>query len=132
LIKGKDMKKQQGMTLIGWVMVLAIIAFFATFVMRLLPMYQEYYSVLQIMDGMEIELKNNKLTKKQVMTLLEKRFDTGYVFSVKKDNIEISRGKNNVHVSKIAIDYEVRKPFMAQINLVGHFKTEIDVEPKTR
>ncbi len=126
------MQKQQGMTLIGWVMVLAIIAFFATFVMRLLPMYQEYYSVLQIMDGMEKELKNNKLTKKQVMSLLNKRFDTGYVFSVKKDNIEISRGKNNVHVSKIVIDYEVRKPFMAQINLVGHFKTEIDVEPKTR
>lgn len=126
------MQKQQGMTLIGWIMVLAIIAFFATFVMRLLPMYQEYYSVLQIMEGMETELKNNKLTKKQVMTLLNKRFDTGYVFSVKKDNIEISRGKNNVHVSKIVIDYEKRVPFMAQINLVGHFKTEIDVEPKTR
>lgn len=126
------MQKQQGMTLIGWVIVLAIIAFFATIVMRLLPVYQEYYSVLQIMDGMEIELKNNKLTKKQVMTLLEKRFDTGYVFSVKKDNIEISRGKNNVHVSKVVIDYEVRKPFMAQVDLIAHFKTEIDVEPKTR
>ena len=126
------MQKQQGMTLIGWVMVLAIIAFFATIVMRLLPVYQEYYSVLQIMDGMEIELKNNKLTKKQVMILFEKRFDTGYVFSVKKDNIEISRGKNNVHVSKVVIDYEVRKPFMAQVDLIAHFKTEIDVEPKTR
>jgi len=126
------MKKQQGMTLIGWVMVLAIIAFFATFVMRLVPMYQEYYGVLQIMDGMETELKNNKLTKKQVMTLLGKRFNTGYVFSVKKDNIEISRGKNNVHVSKIVIDYEKRVPFMGQIDLIGHFKTEIDVEPKTK
>jgi len=126
------MQKQQGMTLIGWVMVLAIIAFFATIVMRLLPVYQEYYSVLQIMDGMEIELKNNKLTKKQVMILFEKRFDTGYVFSVKKDNIEISRGKNNVHISKVVIDYEVRKPFMAQIDFIAHFKTEIDVEPKTR
>jgi Tfp pilus assembly major pilin PilA len=123
------MQKQQGMTLIGWVIVLAIIAFFATVVMRLLPMYQEYYSVLGIMEGMEVELKNNKLTKRQVMTLLEKRFDTGYVFSVKKNNIEISRGKNNVHVSKIVIDYEVRKPFMAQIDLIGHFKSEIDVEP---
>jgi Tfp pilus assembly major pilin PilA len=126
------MQKQQGMTLIGWVMVLAIIAFFATFVIRLLPMYQEYYSVLNIMDGMEIELKNNKLTKRQVMNLLNKRFDTGYVFSIKEDDIEISRGKNNVHVSKIVIDYEKRVPFMAQIDLIGHFKTEIDVEPKRK
>lgn len=126
------MKKQAGMTLIGWVMVLAIIAFFATVVMRLLPMYQEYYSVLQIMDGMETELENNKLTKQQVMTLLARRFDTSYVFSVKKDNIELHRGKNNVHVTRIILDYEVRKPFMAQIDLIGHFVTEIDVEPKRR
>ena len=76
------------------------------------------------------EAQRNKLTKKQVMSLLRKRFDTGYIFSVKKDNIELLRGKNNVHVSKIIIDYEVRKPFIAQIDLIGHFHTEVDVETK--
>lgn len=35
-------------------------------------------------------------------------------------------------MSKIVIDYEKRVPFMAQIDLIGHFKTEIDVEPKRR
>ncbi len=124
------MKKQAGMTLIGWVLVLGIIAFFATLAMRLIPMYQEYYGVLQIMDGMKTELKNNRLSKNQVLVLLYKRFDTGYIFSVKEDNIKISRGKNNVKVTKIEIDYEVRKPFIAQIDLVGHFQTEIDVEEK--
>ena len=123
-------KKQRGMTLISWILVLGIIAFFATVVMRLLPMYQEYYGVVQIMDGMKIELKNNKMTKNQVLLMLYKRFDTGYIFSVKQDNIEILRGKNNVHVSKIVIDYEVRKPFMAQIDLIGHFHVEADVESK--
>ena len=122
------MKKQAGMTLIGWVFVLGIIAFFATLAMRLIPMYQEYYGVLQIMDGMKTELKNNRYNKNTVLLLLNKRFDTGYIFSVKEDNIEISRGKNNVQVTKIAIDYEVRKPFIAQIDLIGHFQTEIDVE----
>lgn len=125
------MKKQAGMTLIGWVIVLAIIAFFATLAMRLIPMYQEYYGVLQVMNDMEVELKNNKLTKKEVSTLLARRFDIGYIFNVDKDDIEILRGKNNVHVTKIVIDYEVREPFMFQIDLIGHFHTEIDVEPKS-
>ena len=126
------MNKQRGMTLIGWVMVLGIIAFFATVIMRVLPMYQEYYGILQIMDGMEVELKNNKLTKNQVMTLLSRRFDTGYIFSVKKDNIELQRGKNYAYVTKIVIDYEVREPFIAQIDLIGHFHTEVDTEPKRK
>jgi len=126
------LKNQRGLTLISWILVLGIIAFFATVAMRLIPMYQEYYSVIQIMDGMETELKNNKLTKNQVSLLLAKRFDTSYVFSVKNDDIEISRGKDNVYVTKIVIDYEVRKPFMAQIDLIGHFHTEVDVEPKRK
>jgi Tfp pilus assembly major pilin PilA len=124
------MKNQRGMTLIGWVIVLALIAFFATLVMRLLPMYQEYYGVLQVMSSMEEELKNNNLSKNQVEILLYKKFDTGYIKSVKRDNIELLRGKNSAYITKVVIDYEVRKPFIAHIDLVGHFKTQIDTEPK--
>jgi Tfp pilus assembly major pilin PilA len=126
------MKKQQGMTLISWVIVLGMIGFFATIVIRVLPMYQEYFGVVHIMEGMEKELANNKLTKAQANLLLMKRFNTGYITSVKKDNIEISRGKNHINVTKIVIDYEVREPFIAQIDLIGHFHTEIDVEPQLR
>lgn len=124
------MQKQRGMTLIGWVIVLAIIGFFATIAMRLVPMYQEYYGVLQIMNDMKIELRNNKLTKNEVQTILMRRFDIGYIESVKKENIEISRGKNTSYVTKIVIDYEVRKPFMAHIDLIGHFHKEVDTESK--
>tara|TARA_R110002049_G_scaffold204406_1_gene374984 strand:- start:94 stop:477 length:384 start_codon:yes stop_codon:yes gene_type:complete len=122
------MKKQRGMTLIGWAIVLGIIAFFATIAMRLIPMYQEYFSVVQIMESMKVELKENKLTKQQVKVLFEKRFDTGYVFSVKPENMTFIRGQDNFSVTKVVIDYEVREPFIAQISLVGHFHEEIDVE----
>jgi Tfp pilus assembly protein PilE len=122
------MKKQRGMTLIGWAIVLGIIAFFATVAMRLIPMYQEYFSVVQIMESMKVELKENSLTKQQVKVLFEKRFDTGYVFSVKPENMKFIAGKDNYSVKKVVIDYEVRKPFIAQISLVGHFHEEIDVE----
>ena len=126
------MKKQAGMTLISWVIVLGILAFLVTFAMRLLPMYQEYYGVKQIMQGMEQEITSNRLTKKQVMTLLAKRFNTGYISSVDKDDIELLRGKNNVHVDKIIIDYEVREPFMFHISLVGSFHIEAEAKQAIR
>ena len=126
------MNKQRGMTLISWVIVLGVIAFFATVVIRILPMYQEYFGVVKILDNMAIELKDNKMTKAQANLMLMRRFNTGYISSVKKENIEISRGRNTIHVTKIAIDYEVRVPFIAQIDLIGHFKKAIDVEPKRK
>lgn len=126
------MNNQRGMTLISWVIVLGVIAFFATIALRLIPMYQEYFGVKNIMQGMEEELRNNKLTKSQANLMLLRRFNTGYIKSVKKENITIERGKNNAFVTKIKIDYEVREPFIGQIDLIGHFVTEIDVEPRGR
>lgn len=126
------MNNQRGMTLISWVIVLGVIAFFATIALRLIPMYQEYFGVKNIMQGMEEELRNNKLTKSQANIMLMRRFNTGYIKSVKKENVTIERGKNNAFVTKIKIDYEVREPFIAQIDLIGHFVTEIDVEPRGR
>jgi len=126
------MNKQRGMTLISWVIVLGVIAFFATVVIRLLPMYQEYFGVVRIIDNMAIEIKDNKMTKAQVNLMLHRRFNTGYIKSVKKEHIEISRGKHTTNVTRIAVDYEVRVPFIAQIDLIGHFKKEVDVEPKRR
>ncbi len=93
-------------------------------------MYQEYYAVVDLMKGMETEIKNTKLTKNQTMLLIKKRFNTGYIDSVKDENIEIIRGKNNAFVTKIIIDYEVRKHFIGHIDLVGHFITEADAESK--
>ncbi len=122
------MHKQRGMTLLSWLFVLGLIGFFAIVAMRLIPMYQEYYGVMQITKSMENEIRQNQLTKQQVMILLQKRFNTGYISSVDKDDIELIRGKNNVHVSRIIIDYEKRVPFMAHIDLVGHFRTEADAE----
>ena len=126
------MKNQRGMTLISWVIVLGLIAFFATIALRLIPMYQEYFAVKNIMQGMETELRDNKLTKQQVNLMLLRRFNTGYINSVKKENIEYHRGKNNAFVTKISIDYEVREPFIYHIDLIGPFELDIDVEPKGR
>lgn len=122
------MQKQRGMTLIGWVLVIALIGFFATLAIRLVPMYQEYYGLIKVMESMRTELKQNNLSKNQVELLLYKKFDTGYIKSVKKENMEILRGKNSAYITKIIIDYEVRKPFIAQIDLIGHFRKEVDVE----
>jgi hypothetical protein len=122
------MQQQRGMTLISWVLVLALIGFFATLAIRLVPMYQEYFSVVKVMNQMEQELKDNQYSKQQVMLYLQRRFDIDYISSVKNDDIEIYRGRETPYVTKIVLDYEVRKPFIAQIDLIGHFHKEIDTE----
>jgi len=111
-----------------WLVTMAIVAFVAIIVMRLFPMYQEYYKVVQVMDSMQQELKENRLTRQQTMTLLEKRFKFSGVDSVKRENIEIYRGRNNAYITRIVVDYEVRNPFIANLDAIGNFHNEINVE----
>ena len=119
--------KQHGMTFIGILIVLAIVAFFAIVVIRLLPMYQEYYGVLSILETMKPEMRDRELIKSETMRLLNARFDTGYVFSVKKENIQLHRNRGNTAVKKIVIEYEVREPFIGNIDVVGTFHAEAAV-----
>ena len=48
-------KHQSGLTLISFLVVLGVVGFAAFIGMKLLPMYQEYYSVRSSMKGLESE-----------------------------------------------------------------------------
>ena len=48
-------RTQGGMTLIGFVIVLAVIGFFAYVGMKLIPMYSEFYAVKSALKGLQAE-----------------------------------------------------------------------------
>ena len=48
-------RKQSGLSLVGFLVVLAVVGFAAYVGMKLFPMYQEYYSVQSAMKGLANE-----------------------------------------------------------------------------
>ena len=48
-------RTQGGMTLIGFVIVLAVVGLFAYVGMKLVPMYSEFYAVKQALKGLSTE-----------------------------------------------------------------------------
>ena len=42
--------KPRGMTLMSFVIVLVVLGFFALIIMKLFPMYSEYYSLKKVME----------------------------------------------------------------------------------
>ena len=122
--------KQTGLTFISWIIILGIIAFFATLAIRIVPIYSEYYTVVNVVKGMEKEIRDNKLSEREVRKLFTKRFQVNNIKSVGREDIKLSRGRGSVAIKKVVIDYDVEVPFIAQLNLIGHFHQEIDVESK--
>lgn len=112
-----------GMTLIGFVFVLIIAAFFAFLIMRLFPVYSEYYSVVSSMKGIQSEPGVASMPPAKIRDLLNRRFSISYVKSVKQDNIKIDR-KNGYNLT---IKYEVREPLVYNLDFVAKFEKTVSL-----
>lgn len=114
---------QRGITLLGFLMVLAVVGFFAFIIMKLFPVYSEYYSVAQSMEAIQMEPGVANMPPEKIRVLLDKRFNIGYVESVKPEHITIKREKGY----NLRIAYEVRRPLMYNLDFVAKFDKTVDL-----
>jgi hypothetical protein len=113
-------RTQGGMTLIGFIIVLALVGFFAYIAMKLVPMYSEYYAVKQALKGLKAEPGIANKDPAKVEDLFFRRLYISYAENVKPANVTIERAENGWLMS---VDYEVRKPLIYNLDVVGKFST---------
>jgi len=118
------MKKQRGVSFIGFLVVLAAVGFAAFVGMKLFPMYQEFYAVKAAAKGLAEQPGVADMDPAKIRDLLARRFDIGYVSTVKGENIKIERIEGGWNLS---INYEVRKPLVYNLDVVGKFDVSQDL-----
>ncbi|MGN6513571.1 MAG: DUF4845 domain-containing protein [Lysobacteraceae bacterium] len=111
-------RNQGGMTLIGFVIVLAVVGFFAYIGMKLFPMYSEYYAVKQALKGLQAEPGIADQDPGKIQDLFFRRLYISYAENVKPDNVKVERIDNGW---KMSVSYEVRKPLVYNLDVVGRF-----------
>ena len=114
-------RTQGGMTLIGFVIVLGVIGFFAYIAMRLVPMYSEYYAVKQALKGLQQEPGIANRDPAKIQDLFFRRLYISYAENVKPEHVKIERVDGGWNMR---VDYEVRKPLMANLDVVGKFSAD--------
>ena len=111
-------RTQSGITLIGFLVVLAVAEFFAYVGMKLFPMYQEFYSVKSALRGLANEPGIAMSDPARIQDLFFRRLYINYSDNVKPENVKLSRGERGW---KMEVNYEVRKPMIYNIDVVGKF-----------
>jgi len=115
-------RKQGGMTLTSFLMVLAVVGFALYVGMKLFPMYQEFYAVKTSMKALAKEPGTSDPAKAQ--ELFFKRMDMNYSDSVKRDNIKFDRIDGGVRMN---VSYEVRRPLVGNLDIIGRFENSQDL-----
>ena len=113
-------RKQSGMTLLSFVVVLGVVGFTAYVAMRLFPMYQEYYAVKSSLKGLANEQGVADMDPARMKELFFRRLNMNYSNSIKPADVKIERMEGGWSM-KVA--YEVRRPLVGNLDVVGKFAT---------
>ena len=111
-------RKQGGMTLTSFLMVLAVVGFALYVGMKLFPMYQEYYSVRSAMKGLANEPGVADMDPAKIQDLFFRRLYINYSENVKPQNVKFERTEGGW---KMRVNYEVRRPLVGNLDVVGRF-----------
>ena len=114
-------RHQQGMTLTSFIVVLAVVGVFVYMGMKLIPMYSEYFSVKKSLDGMAAEAGMSDNDPAKIKDLFFRRMDVNYGDDVKPENVTIKRKDAGWMMT---VEYDVQRPLIANLDVVGHFKAE--------
>lgn len=114
-------RRQTGLTLIGFVIVLAVVGLFVYVGMKLVPMYVEYYSVRQALKGLAGEPGIAEQDPARIKDLFFRRLYMSYSENVKSEHVKLERSAEGVGWN-MTVSYELRRPLIANLDVVGKFE----------
>jgi hypothetical protein len=120
--------RQRGITLISFIFVLIVVGFFGYMAMVLGPAYNEYYGVVKAMNFVAAENTPGSSDIEAMRKSIDRQFTVGYVNSVEGKDLKLIRDKGG---NVISMDYEVRKPFVYNVDFVLKFAHSVPLGSKT-
>jgi hypothetical protein len=122
------MKRQSGITLVGFLIILIILAFFGYTAMKLVPPYIEYMGVVKAMNQVASEPDTASKSPDQI------RADLGFKGSFQYVDDD-TLGAQAVHVvaapgggSLLQVKYDKKIPWIYNIDFLVHFEKSVPLK----
>lgn len=114
-------RKQSGMTLIGFIISMAVAGVFVYVGMQVVPMYSEFYSVKKSLASLANEPGIAEESSGKIEDKFFKRLYINYSDNVKPQHVKLVRKDAGWLMT---VDYEVRRPVIANLDVVGKFHAD--------
>lgn len=119
------LQKQKGVSMV-WLSAFVLMAFvLAVFIIKLSPVYFEYWQIRSVLTSLEEESQIEKKTNMQVVKMLQKRFLVNDLKPMNTKELSLSRHKD---VFSIKLNYERRVSIFANIDAVVRFNDTFEVK----
>ena len=117
------MRRQRGVTMIGWIFLLTPVAVVLYACIRVGPEYLNYYKVQMAMKETATQLKAEEVLGATAVTkALARRFDTGYIDSPTAKEIIVTKGEAGWTMTA---DYEKTVPMFGNLYITLVFNKSV-------
>ncbi|KTD11761.1 transmembrane protein [Legionella gratiana] len=126
------MHKQQGMTFIGVLLTIVAIVMAATVIMRVIPVYLQYYSIIKSVDELNAipiaSLTGDSMQDiNELRSVLDKHLDINGIKSLNGNQLTIEPIGTNKFM--VRLKYQVIKPLVYNVSLLFDFNHTEEVVP---
>lgn len=115
---------QRGIGLLGLMFYIGVGGFGVYTLFALLPVYLEYFEVRSSVDSLKEGISEADLNSRRLKDLLLRRFQVNSIHHAGAQDIIITPAQ---HHFQVGVSYEVRIPWVANIDLVTRFQHETQV-----
>ena len=117
---------QKGITMIGFVILLGVVGFFAYAAMKLIPAYTEYFGVVKSMKFLQTDAGIESASIEEIRRKLNVQFDLQYVDEthVPAQSAQLIT-QNGARSLRSAYDRDL--PFIYNVDLLVHFDKTVDL-----
>jgi len=124
-------KKQQGMTMVSWVVVISFLGVVMVAALNIIPSYLSFFSARSILNDLASDSITRGKTSAQIKKMISARFKTNNLRNIdlKKAIIFKNKGASQGAGYIVNLSYEDRGKIMGNLYFVTVFDHEVEIIP---
>ncbi|MCW8963214.1 MAG: DUF4845 domain-containing protein [Gammaproteobacteria bacterium] len=122
----KTLKQQRGVSYLGGLIILALVAFAGLFAAKVGPLFMENSAVNTAMEYLIGTPNLGKKGKKGIIDTLDKQLYIDGVESFKAKELKIVKSKTS-KAWLVTADYEARVNLVSNVDVIAHFTKTVEV-----
>ena len=116
------LRRQQGMTTLGLVILVTFVGLFAFAGIRLTPVYLNYMKVAGVVNGVLEEFDGKGANSTAIRSSISRRFDIESVGVITARDVKVTKEGNGYEV---AATYSHKAPFIANVSFIVDFDKRV-------
>lgn len=115
------MKKQRGATFWGWLATAAMATFLGVTAIKIAPAFIEFHSVKTLVDDIAADTATVKKGRMAILRKVEDYLNINSLYTIQQEHFSVQPVNGKKNVFALTVDYEVRKPWLANIDFLIDF-----------